>query len=234
MALTSRRAIPMAETTIEMRGELERRVDALETEIAAQKTSYEREIAECWTAWVKLAGRTLGYAGVWKRQHIVKMSMNTIARALDVPVELVEPNISCIAAAIPDGAGKWSNGMLTMTFQRFAKDGDAQFEERDVLEIFERWKDAFCKPKAKLYASARFAIESRLAEGVPKAQILLAIRGICSSSWHHKKNHTSLELICRSAQYVEKYARWATHGLPDIIRPEEEDVSMLGRIGGKT
>ncbi len=221
----------MAETVLEMRGDLERRIDALETKISDAETHYKKELTECYSSWFQLAGRTLGYAGVWKRQHIVTMGISTVARALDVPVDLIKDEMECIAAAVPDGAGRWQNGRLVMTFPKFAESSDCAFEPYDVITIFERWREAF-HPNATLDAARRHLIESRLADGIPTAQVLLAIRGVSSSKWHREKGYTSLALICRDAEHVEKYARYATHGVPECI--QEDDESMLDRIGGKT
>lgn len=84
-------------------------------------------------------------------------------------------------------------------------------DAEDVATIFDYWVEKMKKTKAtKLTPNRRRVIRSRLREGYKVEQILRAIDGCASSSFHMGKNdnhreYNDLTLICRNGEKVEQF-----------------------------
>lgn len=106
-----------------------------------------------------------------------------------------------------------------------------------VLDVHEFWR-ASLRPDAKALkvGSKRYAhVKARLAEGFTVDQLKRAIDGCAGSDFHVAGNHTDLELICRSAEKVERFASMAP-SRPVVVSPEElareRTQRALAKAGG--
>ena len=84
-----------------------------------------------------------------------------------------------------------------------------------VRPIFEHWQKVMNHPRAKLDDKRRRKIKSALAN-YSAQDVIKAIDGCKSSSWHQENGVDDLELVLRDAEHIEKFIRNANSGdMPD-------------------
>lgn len=83
-----------------------------------------------------------------------------------------------------------------------------------ALEVFGFWRDLLSTPKARLDERRRRLIHARLHDGYSVDDLQLACLGCRASSFHMGENDRhmrfcSIDLICRSAENVDKFMELA-------------------------
>jgi hypothetical protein len=100
-----------------------------------------------------------------------------------------------------------------------------------VQDVFRYWKAATGKKLAKLTPERRIKVLARLKDGTSVAQMKRAIDGVCSSGFHSGANSDGktfleLEMICRNATNVERYAEMAEQAPTELVRESHADARL--------
>lgn len=96
-------------------------------------------------------------------------------------------------------------------------DGATSASRESVWAVFSYWQKQRGHDRAKLDAKREKTIKARLKDGYGVEDLCRAVDGIAKSAHHMGQNTSStvyddIELICRSAANVDKFAKLATEG----------------------
>ncbi len=103
-------------------------------------------------------------------------------------------------------------------------------QDSPAAEIFAFWRDLLSTPRARMDDRRRRIINARLADGYSVEDLKLACLGCRASSFHMGDNdrgarYCSIELICRSAENVDKFMELAEREAAKIARVATEHAS---------
>lgn len=107
-------------------------------------------------------------------------------------------------------------------------DNDTQKQVSNVEYVFNYWQQAMNKPRAKLNAKRKKAIQDRIKEGYEWDDFKAAIDGCKNSSFHMGQNgrnkaYNDIELICRDGVKLESFAEYVSD--QDAIIARIKDTS---------
>jgi uncharacterized phage protein (TIGR02220 family) len=94
-------------------------------------------------------------------------------------------------------------------------DNDTVQQLKPVDHVFNYWQQVMSKPRAKLNAKRKKAINDRIKEGYDWEDFKAAIDGCKNSSFHMGDNgrnraYNDIELICRDGVKLEQFAEVKT------------------------
>lgn len=104
-------------------------------------------------------------------------------------------------------------------------------ESGDVRRVFEKWVELFWPgrgPRPKLTNDRRAKVKARLREGFTADQLIAALEGATTSSFHVEGGYTGLETLLKNAGAVERHLGRAT-GAPKHIKRRHRTADDLPR-----
>lgn len=99
-----------------------------------------------------------------------------------------------------------------------------------AAEVFAFWRDLLANPRARMDDKRRRLINARLADGYGVEDLQLACLGCRASPFHMGENdrntrYCSIDLICRSAENVDKFSELAEAEAAEIAMRAAEKAS---------
>lgn len=107
-------------------------------------------------------------------------------------------------------------------------DNEGQNQLSPVEHVFKYWQEVMNKPRAKLNAKRKKAIQDRIKEGYEWDDFKAAIDGCKNSSFHMGQNnrnkpYNDIELICRDGVKLESFMEYMSD--QDVLVARLTDTS---------